>query len=204
MDPPTRLISPIPRIEKQQDTNLCWAAVSHMVVRHYGNRTTQSELVCGRGNITEDPLAVIPEYIQMNRGVSGAPDEYVITTEINANRPIIIKIGGHYILLIGYYFNDKRGDISKNKVVYIDPNNEHNYVVETGARANTFVHVDYTDKKGANKKGPESINGYYLTKKPVKGGKSVTKKHNRSRKNKRNRKNKGTRKHKMYKRTHRR
>lgn len=106
-------------MEVQQESEWCWAAVSASVERFLqpGSYLTQCEIaseVMGVDCCSEPDLYDEPEMLQdalgavgRLRGVTGRLTFEQLQSEINANRPVCIRIawdggGAHFVALSGY------------------------------------------------------------------------------------------------------
>lgn len=187
------IIIPESNIHVQEKTQWCYAAIAQLIIQHYeGRLIPQSEIVQrvmatatptsrpdekkNGDNIPQDPYKYLKNEMKHIRSVVNgeAPDPYVIRTEIDKNRPIIVRVGnagsGHYMLIVGYSDTPPaasrkggRMNISISRVFYIDPL-QKKYTIESGSDANSRVECEYEDaKSGTTKRAKDNITGYYLT-----------------------------------------
>ncbi len=107
-------------LARQQTDVWCWAAVSEMVLRYYGQQVAQCQILSGwyRGDCcafpglcrTTAPIAVIQETLfAFGVGSSYLPRALTfeeLAFELDAGRPIIIayrgSFAGHVVVLYGY------------------------------------------------------------------------------------------------------
>jgi len=141
----------------------CYAAVVQAVVRHYtGQQITQRAIedVFGATGYQDPvdylaPLDLIQPKSSAQYGYSGIPSWQTVTTEIAHNRPIIIYLGYHYILLVGYEGEGARDP--KRLYIFLDPLEPLPEGVEYGVLKVDGYPVG--DKV-------ERVRGYYLTRPP--------------------------------------
>jgi hypothetical protein len=100
-------------LERQEDTNLCWAAVSLAILNHYrkynhGFPSSQQELVAEFTNGRNEQLDVfdVLDFYQVSNGSRPGFRQAEIIESIDNDEPAVIKTGtgnsGHFLLVIGY------------------------------------------------------------------------------------------------------
>ncbi len=181
------IIIPESNIHLQEKSQWCYAAIAQLVIHHYQRKTIPQSTIVKRvmelatpptsgkwesDNLPQDPFKYLKEMNHIDSSFDdSAPDAYTIRTEINNNRPIIVRIGnpasGHYMLIVGYSDDltattKRRADNSVSRVFYIDPL-KRNYTIETGSNATSQVQSEYEDKRGKTQRAKDHITGYHLT-----------------------------------------
>ena len=158
---------------KQEKTNWCYAAVIQMIIQHYnpGIEIPQCDIVSNisgnpANNDKQDPYA----YLVANKYIKECtlkPNiaRKVIIEQINGDNPILVLIGGHYTLLIGYSNKQYKGD--EDKTFFLDPLKDTPTIV---SRAVTHVSVNY---EGKALDEVEPIRGYCILQNPL--GKGIKK-----------------------------
>jgi hypothetical protein len=190
------VIIPHSKIRIQEKSQWCYAAIAQLVIQHYQKKTIdQSSIVKSvmalatpptsskqkDDNQPQDPFDYLNEMNHIRTSVDGsAPDAYIIRSEIDKNRPIIVRIGtpasGHYMLIVGYSDDPRASvrtaDSSVSRVFYIDPLKK-NYTIESGSNANSQVQSQYEDRDGVTQRAKDHITGYHLTRPAVDSPKST-------------------------------
>jgi hypothetical protein len=94
-------------LEKQVGDFTCHAAVSQAVIKYYdpSRKNTQHNVCKHYPNDPtgmQDPIEVLEKESIYADQQQGVPSIAIIRREIDAGHPLILKVGQHYILLIGY------------------------------------------------------------------------------------------------------
>jgi len=184
------IIIPESKIHVQEKSQWCYAAIAQLVIQHYQKKTiAQSSIVKSvmalatqptsskqkDDNQPQDPFKYLNGMNHIRTSVDGsAPDAYIIRSEIDKNRPIIVRIGtpasGHYMLIVGYSDDPRASvrtaDSSVSRVFYIDPL-KRNYTIESGSNATSQVQSQYEDRDGVTQRDKDHITGYHLTRPAV-------------------------------------
>lgn len=180
---------------KQEKSNWCYAAVTQMIIKYYnpGIEIHQCDIVRditrdSDNNDKQDPY----EYLAANKYIKDCftkPNipRKVIIEQIEGNNPILVLIGGHYTLLIGYSNKQYKGD--DDKTFFLDPLKDTPTIV---SKAVTHVSVNYESKALDE---VEPIRGYCILQNPL--GKGIKKSRKGIRKSRKGRK----RDRKKYKKT---
>ena len=105
------IIIPESNIRTQEKTQWCYAAIAQLVVRHYQDKIIQQSDIVKRvmalatppkskpvntanDNLPQDPYKYLNEMHHIRTSVDGeAPNPYVLRTEIDKGRPIIVRVG---------------------------------------------------------------------------------------------------------------
>ncbi len=115
-------------LKKQCSDNWCYAAIVEAVNKYYGlSSITQYNIAHTFPNFEEmqDPYEILVNrnLINISKGSYGVKKDIPSWTElvdnIDNNRPIISKVGKHYILLIGY--DGKSSRDPKRSYIFVDP-----------------------------------------------------------------------------------
>jgi len=100
-------------LERQEDTNLCWAAVSLAILDHYrkynhGFPSTQQELanMFTNGRNEQFDIFDVLDYYKVSNGSRPGFRQDELIDSIKNDEPAVIKTGsggnGHFLLVIGY------------------------------------------------------------------------------------------------------
>ena len=165
----------------------CYASVSQSVIEYLtGRKLTQKKIVegvIGKGGANSEKNMGNPyEYldslglIQELNPSTGPPPWATIQREINANHPIIVKVGIHYILIVGY--EGKSGADKYRRLFFLDPlvGLVVLYASDEGTGESHYRGGFPTGAAGAAAgAGPSEIiregwKGYILTKRPDEAG----------------------------------
>lgn len=175
------------KIHLQEKSQWCYAAIAQLVVHYYQDKLIKQSDIVKRvmalatpptsksvekdDNLPQDPYKYLNEMHHIRRSFDdSAPDPFIIRSEIDKGRPIIVRIGcpasGHYMLIVGYSddstVSKRVADSSVSRVFYIDPLKKK-YTVAHGSDANSRVDCEYEDAKGETHRAKDNITGYHLT-----------------------------------------
>ena len=186
--------------EHQDDTNWCYSAVLSSLAYYYTNKYYGQAAICSYygemtgsnvGNEKQDPydFLITQGMFKDSIELENTPISYdLVISEIENGNPIIMYVDkGHYVLIYGY-----SGEMPSRRRTDANPENQLKYLIYDPAnpRDDTYINylattfrTEYEPGKGAS---PLSINGIYLTKSPLDGGRK-SKKHNRRKSKKHNR-----------------
>ena len=108
------------RIEQQQETNWCWAAVSVSLDHYFNSESTLSQCQIADkvlpGDCCNDPDScnqtmklqdVLRPRGRLSSAMVGYPPFQQIKSELDANRPLAVRIawfdgGAHFVVICGY------------------------------------------------------------------------------------------------------
>lgn len=117
-------------LERQEDTNLCWAAVSLAILDHYrkynhGFPSSQQELaaIFTEGKNEQLDIFDVMDHYKVSNGSRTGFQQTELIESIDSDEPAIIKTGsggnGHFLLVIGY----RRDAIEGFQLELRDPRN---------------------------------------------------------------------------------
>jgi hypothetical protein len=190
--------------EEQGRSNWCYSAVLTSLAYYYTNKYYGQAAICSYygemngsnvGNEKQDPydFLITQGMFKDSMKLENTPIPYdLVVSEINNGNPIIMYVdNGHYVLIYGY-----SGEMPTGRRTVANPANQLKYLIydPVDPREDTFMNyldttfrTEYEPGKGAT---PLSINGIYLTKSPLDGGRKSKKRNHRKSKKRNHRKSK--------------
>jgi hypothetical protein len=187
-------------LRKQIHDYACYSAVTEAVLHYYHIRTSQETLCRGRTG-PEEPKDDLSNNHVYNGEKDGCPTLKDIKNEIDADRPMIVRVAEHYILIVGYrtrgretyiYFKDPIKGDERISVLYTDfkaygfptkyPTREHPAGKEDNYRAtgHYFIkppHVAYGE--GGGRRGRRARRARRSTRRRARGRRSMTRRADR-------------------------
>jgi hypothetical protein len=157
---------------RQEKSNWCYAAVTQMIIKYYnpGIEIPQCDIVSDiSGNPSNNDKQDPYEYLLANKYIKECIPKpniarKIIKEQIDGDNPILVLIGGHYTLLIGYSDKQFRGD--DDKTFFLDPLKDIHTIVSGAVK---HVSVNYESKPLDEL---EPIRGYCILQNPLGKGKS--------------------------------
>lgn len=157
-------------MKQQEGPNWCYSSVIEAIVKYYNKIPHNTQLtqhniatiVAGKCiNGMQDPYNFLDKRGYIAGISTGKLSWKTITQEIDSGHPIILLVGQHYILLIGY--NGKSSKDSERTLVFLDPLlQKGGPVIVSGT---DFVNNGFsTDYKYTGIPQYERQRGYILTK----------------------------------------
>jgi hypothetical protein len=190
--------------EKQGKSNWCYSAVLISLTYYYTKMYYGQAAICSYyGEMTgsnvdnekQDPydFLITQKMFKDSMKLENTPIPYdLVISEIENGNPIIMYVdNGHYVLIYGY-----SGEMPSGRRTAANPENQLKYLIYDPAnpREDTYINylattfrTEYEPGKGAS---PLSINGIYLTKSPLDGGRKSKKRNHRKSKKHNHRKSK--------------